>query len=194
MVKILVGIPQVCVFVVRVPIGIPQALWLRGIPQALWRRGQDARIPVGIPQVLWLSGQDPGCGISQVCGFVVRIPVNMGYLKFCCVAITIPVGIPQVLCFGGQDTGTIQLLSIPIAVHPPRHVLSPVTSRGRLLQSTLRNRGCPCNNTAPTRSPEASSSFCGARSARLLFAVSRTEPHQLESSCWSRIARTVPQF
>ena len=74
------------------------------------------KIPVGIPQVLWLRSQDPGWDSSslwlpEVCGFAVRNPV--GIPQVCGFVVRIPVGIPQVLWnripeelwVGGQDPG-----------------------------------------------------------------------------------------
>ena len=70
-VEISLGLPQVCArgqdpglgySVVRIPVGIPQNLWLRG-QDPVWLR---LKIPVGIPQNLWLRGQDPGWGTSNL--------------------------------------------------------------------------------------------------------------------------------
>ena len=80
-----------------------------------------AKIPVGIPQVLWLRGLDIASfvaswsrsrlGYRKFCPFVVKIPLfftsnfvvsssryRLGYLKFWGFVGKIPVGIPQFLC------------------------------------------------------------------------------------------------
>ena len=106
---------------VKIPVGIPQVLWLRGeIPvgyfkccggedpgwdtSSFWPRGENAgripkcfgvvQIPVGTPQVLWLrGGENPGriALVTECCGFVAKIPV----------------GIPQVLWLRGENPGRI---------------------------------------------------------------------------------------
>ena len=81
-------------FVVKIPVGIAQVLWLRGISQVWWLRRQNhgwdtsssvmvslQRSRNGMPQILWLRGQDPGrdtssfmgswSGFRKFCGFVV---------------------------------------------------------------------------------------------------------------------------
>ena len=51
-----------------------------------------------MPQVLWLpAGQDRGWSTSGL-WFVIRIPVKLGYLKFCGFAVKILVGVPQQVC------------------------------------------------------------------------------------------------
>ena len=50
---------------VQIPVGTPQALWLRGenagrIAEVTDCCGFVVKIPVGIPQVLWLRGENPG--------------------------------------------------------------------------------------------------------------------------------------
>ena len=87
---------------VKIPVGIPEVLWLRGedfgwdtssfvAPRLGYPKcsGFVVKIPVGIPQVLWLCGENPGrihpvfavslcrsrLGYLRVCGFAVKISV-----------------------------------------------------------------------------------------------------------------------
>ena len=87
-----------------------------------------AKIPVGIPQVLWLRGLDIASfvaswsrsrlGYRKFCPFVVKIPLfftsnfvasssryRLGHLKFWGFVGKIPVGIPQFLCLRKQEPG-----------------------------------------------------------------------------------------
>ena len=106
------GYLQFCGFVVSIPVGIPEVVWLRGQDFG-W---DTSRIP-GILQVLWLRCQDPGWDTSNFVAsarlgylkFVVsRSRSRLGYLKFGFVvktgwdlgfAVKIPVGTPQVCGF-----------------------------------------------------------------------------------------------
>ena len=60
--------------------------------------GFVVKIPGGIPQVLWLRGQDPGWDTSSLWLHAHAGP-RLGHLKFCGIAVKIPVGIPQVCGF-----------------------------------------------------------------------------------------------
>ena len=98
------GYLKFCGFAVKIQSRIPQ---LRGQDpgwgtSSLWLRSQD---PGWDTSRLWLLGADPGWDTLQVCGFVVRIPLKLGYLKFCGFAVKIPVGIPQVLWLRRQHPG-----------------------------------------------------------------------------------------
>ena len=107
-VRIPVWIPQVCGFVVRIPVS---SLWVRGEDP-----GWDA------PSFVASAGQDPGWSTSGL-WFVIRIPVKLGYLKFCGF-----VGIPQ-KCGFVVKTDTSSLW--PRGPHPGWATSSFAASRSR---------------------------------------------------------------
>ena len=82
------GYLKFCGFAVKIPVGVPQVLWLRsqGPGWDASRLWFVVKIPIGMPPVCGFVVRTPA-GIPQVCGFVARIPV----------------GIPQVLWLRGQD-------------------------------------------------------------------------------------------
>ena len=115
----MVGIPQVGGFVVRIPVGVRQVCFLA------------VRNPVRIPQVCDFVVR-MRLGYLKFCGFTVKMPVGipqvwqvkilpyrdpsnlwlcswtghrLGYLKFCGFVVKIPVGVPQVLRLRSQDPG-----------------------------------------------------------------------------------------
>ena len=120
--QIPVGIPQVCCFAVKIPVGVSQVCAV-GIPAVC---ASGVRIPVGIRQVCgfavksrsrleylkfvarlrpgwdtsswWLRGNDPGPETSSS-----KPRSRLGCLKFvsqvCGFAVETPVGIPQVCGF-----------------------------------------------------------------------------------------------
>ena len=96
------GYLEFCCFVAKIPVGIPQVLWLRGLDiagfVASWSRSR--------------------LGYRKFCPFVVKIPLfftsnfvvsssryRLGYLKFWGFVGKIPVGIPQFLCLRKQEPG-----------------------------------------------------------------------------------------
>ena len=63
--------------------------------------GFVVKIQVGIPQVLWLRGLDPGWDTSS---FVASWSVSrLEHIKFCGFVVMIPVGVPQVCSFAVRN-------------------------------------------------------------------------------------------
>ena len=63
--------------------------------------GFVVKIPVGNPQILWLYGQDPRLGYLKFCYFELKIPVGMPQILW--LVAKMPIRIPRVLQLRGQD-------------------------------------------------------------------------------------------
>ena len=96
---------------VKMPVGRPQVLCLRGLDAASSFMFV-VKIPNGVPQVLWLLRSRPRWDISSFEASQSRS--RLGYLKFRRFVVKTPVGIPQVRIPAGifQASWSAQVLKL----------------------------------------------------------------------------------